>query len=666
MIKKIIAIIIGGIIGMAILTGCDSKPTLSQIPYYDPDHGIDRTQTVGMLFENGKSDYSVVISDAATEAEVQAAGELVYWISQSTGVTLNTVTEGNAATSGSLISVGRTAYAEQNFTDKDFEACLTDGFIIRTVGADLLICGANDRGTLYAVYDFLEKYFGIRFLTNDDVYVPKKADCALYNTNIVEAPAFEYRNIYSYQMNSQSTISHYVRLRMHAPECSFVTDTYGGKTDWYTEFNVIHNAFYWVPTTYYDEHPELFSSKDGVTLSEAGEMPAQLCLTNGITDDGRVDESLEVSTFKVALDTFKRLILETQDTGENFFFFGQNDYLTARCQCERCLKSVDENGGYSGVNIRFLNLLLQEIRKWMQEQGIDRHIRLGTFAYQFTQYAPVEKDENGNYRAVNDSVIPDRDLFIRIAINNSNEYYSLFDSHQEEGTRRQFEMWGALTGNLMVWTYEMNAYEYLWYFPTVYKYAENIRKFKDYGLVYVMLQHNYNGFGSWQADMHTYVGAKLLWNPYRSTQELIDEYVTAYYGMAADDVKMLMDRYNAHYELLANADNDWYMGMLLCEELYRAEYYPVDFLEDMIALMDNAIEKVKASDLPEEERDSLVLKLRKVRLTPCSMLLKNYNSYYSEGRMDFAIKFFEECEACGVQRITESYTMDQYKAQYGL
>lgn len=661
--KKFIAILL--IIATLGFASC-KKQEVESLPYYNYYAGINKNEVIGYLAEDGKSPYKVVVPDDYSKAEMYGATEFSLWFEKSTGAELPVVKE-SALENGEqyIISVGKTKLLNRAAFDVNYSALNSDGFIIKNKGTVIFINGANERGMLYGVYDFLEKYLGIRYLTSDETFVPEVKTCVLYATDIMEIPAFEYRNIFSYQINSYNVANNYVRQRMNAPECTFVTDQYGGKTDWYTGMNTVHNAFDWVSTTYYAEHPEMFSSKSGVTLSEAGQLPAQLCMTNGLTDDGEVDETLEISTFKVALQTFKRLIKETENSGEDFFFFGQNDYQTARCQCDRCLKSAEENGGYAGVNIRFLNRLMSEIRKWMAEEKIDRHIRMGTFAYQFTQNAPVTGSLKEGYKAVNDTVVPDKDLFIRIAVS-ENEYYSLFDERQDQSIRIKFSSWSALTENLMVWTYEMNAYEYVWYFPTVNKFAENIRKFEEYGVIYAMLQHNYNGYGSWQADMHTYVGAKLLWNPYRSTEELIDEYITLYYGSAADDVRKFIDEFDAHYEILANGDNDWYMGMLQCDELYSAEYYSIDFLENMRAIMDEAIAKVEKSDLSQEEKQNLVLKLRKVRLTPINMILKNYTTYYTEGRDDFAKYFFDECEACGVQRLCESWTMEYYKEQYGL
>jgi hypothetical protein len=37
-------------------------------------------------------------------------------------------------------------------------------WVIRSVNSNLVIAGGRPRGTLYAVYEFLERYVGVRFL----------------------------------------------------------------------------------------------------------------------------------------------------------------------------------------------------------------------------------------------------------------------------------------------------------------------------------------------------------------------------------------------------------------------------------------------------------------------------------------------------------------------
>jgi hypothetical protein len=62
-----------------------------------------------------------------------------------------------------------------------------DGFFLRTLGSNILFAGANDRGTLYAVYRFLET-LGVRFYAPEFCFYQGHAEKAPAETTITVAP----------------------------------------------------------------------------------------------------------------------------------------------------------------------------------------------------------------------------------------------------------------------------------------------------------------------------------------------------------------------------------------------------------------------------------------------------------------------------------------------
>ena len=68
-----------------------------------------------------------------------------------------------------------------------------DGLFIKTNGNSLVITGGTDKGILYGVYTFLEKYLGCRKYSSKVTYVPKKKTIVLSAINDMELPAFTYR-----------------------------------------------------------------------------------------------------------------------------------------------------------------------------------------------------------------------------------------------------------------------------------------------------------------------------------------------------------------------------------------------------------------------------------------------------------------------------------------
>ncbi len=72
-----------------------------------------------------------------------------------------------------------------------------DGFIISINNNTIYIAGTNERGLLYAIYYFLEKYLNTLFLSKEFEVIPKQANISLKNVYDIQEPRFEYREIFS-------------------------------------------------------------------------------------------------------------------------------------------------------------------------------------------------------------------------------------------------------------------------------------------------------------------------------------------------------------------------------------------------------------------------------------------------------------------------------------
>ncbi len=83
--------------------------------------------------------------------------------------------------------------------DESVSSMRDDGFIVKTLGRDILLAGANDRGTLYAVYRFLET-LGVRFYAPEFCFyqgnaekAPRESTIAVAPMSISEEPSYRYR-----------------------------------------------------------------------------------------------------------------------------------------------------------------------------------------------------------------------------------------------------------------------------------------------------------------------------------------------------------------------------------------------------------------------------------------------------------------------------------------
>ena len=123
----------------------------------------------GMMFSGYA--LSVVIPEKADAVTLNAADELVYHLGQVMKKKIPIVREGSAVT-GAKIFLGATQFAQKNGVR--FFSFGMEESLIRSCGKDLIICGGFPRGTLYGVYEFLERFAGVAWLDPFTTVIPKK------------------------------------------------------------------------------------------------------------------------------------------------------------------------------------------------------------------------------------------------------------------------------------------------------------------------------------------------------------------------------------------------------------------------------------------------------------------------------------------------------------
>jgi len=145
----------------------------------------------------GVSDFVIVRGENATPAEVTASTELQRYLMQITGAELPIVTDGAAAAANEIV-VGQTNRETAGQFDRDELG--TEGFIIQTDAGKLWLIGGAERGTLYAVYEFLEAYLGCRFYTHDFEKVPQTKTVAVNIAEDKRLPGIADRTVGWYNM----------------------------------------------------------------------------------------------------------------------------------------------------------------------------------------------------------------------------------------------------------------------------------------------------------------------------------------------------------------------------------------------------------------------------------------------------------------------------------
>ena len=600
----------------------------------------------------------IVYGEDAGLAVQQAAKELQDYILSATGVYVKTSTDAGMKYSATskIISLGQNKLLDQSDLTLDYSLLRNDGYFIKTENESIFLTGKTDRGTLYSAYEFLEEFVGVKFLAYDYTYVPKKDTLQLYKTDITDNPAFDNRTFLSNKTMTDGQFAS--RMRM-VNEFVSIDERYGGGIGWFKDSkyisNHVHNTLSFVqPDLYYADHNDWFFVENGKVID--------LHYSNlGITEDGHVDETLETSPVKVAIENMK-VFIQNSTPDIKYFMIGQMDeHATCRCAaCEEQVKKYER----SGMNIRFVNAMSEAIEQWMKDEGITREIYLCTFAYQYSQAAPV--DEKG--QPLDATVIPRDNVIVRIAPIQADNYYSMTDERQNERTRNMFLQWSNVAKKTMIWSYHTVFSHYLGYYPTMHTWSENLNLYQDMGSQYVFMQSDHNEANDFKAMMETYVASKMLWNPNLNAVEVRNEFIEYYYSGVSDLVVDYLDNFETNYAFIMSRedrhDNTNQSGYLFLS----TKYYSVAFFDTQFGLVESMLDRIDESDLIGSAKEKMVKRVERLKLFPLYMVLYNYDYYYfndADGKKAMQSEFFTLCSKLGVVQYAENKTITSLKSLWG-
>lgn len=374
----------------------------------------------------------------------------------------------------------RQRYAHQRSLLRD------DGFLICGDGSQLCLYGLGDKGTLYAVYAFLEM-LGYRLYAPDALVVPKGTDLSLPRTELVENPAFNFRETLYFYPNHSERYANWHRLHNRA--------------DLHRQWGMfVHTFQHLIPAEkYYDAHPEWFSMREG-----RRDRDGQLCLANA--------QLLDELCQRLA-DTMRRRPEAT------IWSVSNNDNYNA-CQCPQCLHMDSLYGGPTGTLIHFIN---QVARRFPDKV-------ISTLAYQYTRCAPIEA-----------RVKPDANVNIMFCSIECGREASIATSTRESSFRQDMEDWNRLTDNIFLWDYVVQFRNFWNPFPNLHILQPNLQYFRDHSVKLIFEQATgADNRTSWM-DIRCYMLAKLMWNPDIDLDSVMADFYQGYYGDAGIYVKSIID-----------------------------------------------------------------------------------------------------------------------------
>ncbi|MBR5515858.1 MAG: DUF4838 domain-containing protein [Clostridia bacterium] len=442
--------------------------------------------------------------------EVYAAQELQKYIELATDIKLPLETDDTEPSEYEIV-VGITSREGDTVSKIDRSDYGEETLLIKTEGKNLILTGAERRGTLYAVYSFLEEYLGYRFFAQDcEVVYKSEAIDIPAELNDRQTPYLEYRDCDQYQIlpheyaakrkinsNFRRTMSYYL----------------GGNFSFGSEF--VHTM-----ATTFDLAPQ----------------STQPCFS----DEENYQKTLEkLLTLCSRLDDVK-IISVTQNDNYNY------------CKCAACSRANVEEKSTAGSLIRFINRLADAIKPEYPD------VKILTLAYMFSIDPPKT--------APADNVVV---MYCPIEsccgcpLNDE-------DCSKNRDFNKDLEGWCELSDNIYIWYYivEFTQDDKLPFmnFDAMY---DNYKYFKQIGVKGMFneghLQDNGDEFGA----LRSYLLSLLMWDPDITKEEYNSEiraFIDAYYGEASE----LVEEY--FFALEISSDGKHFAQYTTANAIFKTDY----------------------------------------------------------------------------------------------
>ena len=423
----------------------------------------------------------------------------------------------------------------------------------------LYLFGGSLTGDMYALYYFLENALGVRYLSPEAETVPQKKTIVI--------PAFRkdqkyvflaywnfhgmFRNATGINPSGKKGLENIKLYEFKQRSGERREDsTYIRKNSRRT--GLCHSFYRHVPPAkYFKTHPEYFSvTPEG----KRAYLPnGQLCLSN---------KEMQQLVIKQLLGWIEEDKAKNPDNYALVYDLSQEDCADFYCFCDKCQAIIKKYGTDSGLLLEFVNGVAREVGKKHPE------IAILTFAYMHSEKPPQGIKPEPNV------IVWWCDLYVR-----SNRLKPLTDK-TNAAQLEYIKGWCKLSPRMAIWDY--------WNMTTgdqpevcIDAIASDIRTFRDLGVLHIM---NECEIGEARYSLRPqsfiwlqyYVSYKLQENPDRDLEEIVNEFMDAYYEEAAPQMKeylALLRKSIRECDITAADVHSKYFPYISAEFLKKSENY---------------------------------------------------------------------------------------------
>jgi hypothetical protein len=456
------------------------------------------------LAAGGKTGYVILLDPGALSEKPDAQGqpivtpvqhaahELAHFLQQVTGADFPIIVTTTPSPRPMLV-VGPGAVQRQLCPDLRLDNLKPDGIVLESRHGNLFLAGDEPRGTLYAVYTFLEDTVGCHWWSAQASTIPHRPTLTVPEQHVRYIPPLEYREPYWW-----GALDGDWAVRNKANGSNERLDAMrGGKISYASPPGFVHTSAALVPVDKYaKDHPEYYAMRDGKRI--VGDTPyCQLCMTN--------PDVRRIVTEQVLQDLAK-------NPQASIISVSQND-CDRHCLCPDCKKLEEEEGSPMGPLLDLVNYVAAAVAPKYPNVAVD------TLAYQYTRKPPLH-------------LKPLPNVIIRLCSIEC-DFSQPLTSASNKAFAADIVGWSKICQRLYVWDYATDFSAYISPYPNLRVLTPNIKFFVEHGVKGIFEEGAYQSPGAEFAELKAWVQAKAMWNPNLDNQQLLNEFVAGYYGPAA-------------------------------------------------------------------------------------------------------------------------------------
>ena len=552
-----------------------------------------------VITENGKAKATIVVAADAPYKNQLAAKELKHFLDRISGADFVIKTDDQKVT-GPKILVGRSRYTAKMKLDipsgQSYEE-IKEGFIVKTVGKDLVLAGNDDgwklatsrggrpskrkgadpnrpwdlnfgtayKGTLFAVYAFLEQ-LGCRWYMPGKVgeVVPSNKNIAVGKLDIFERPGFLMRG---YWLTPDKSAANDLDAFFHRNRFLEFSAGFSNAED-----SSIHR---FITNRMFEKHPEYF----GLLPDGKGRDIKVICMTH---------PDVEEILVKKIREFFKK------NPDITYVGFAPHDGMFI-CYCPNCLAAngnIRKEGiagrgkpSVSGSYYRLISNVAARLKPEFPDKIISASIYCGRIYTPPTEFKFAD-NVGGHLALLEYSLVK--------PINHP-------DNWQSQQIAAMFKAWKRRMDKFIYRPYYPNfMFNLTLPIPQMHNIIQDVKFLADperkpLGMRWECRQ-------VWNLHfLNIYMLGKMLWNPAGDGEKILDEAYSKLYGPAAEPVKKF-------YTALEDAVRNFTVNTH--EEELIPEFYNYKFISSLMPLIDEA-EKLTANVSDE----GIKLRMRMLRIT---------------------------------------------------